>query len=117
MSQHRRMQERTDQWHPEPPPHTHPWGVWTTHELRALRTRLHELQTILEEVTDELDRRSYLIEVEKEAARDSWTTLLKGLMSNPALPYFGALGVLLLATWISGDRKGALETAKSMLQK
>lgn len=113
---HRRLPDRTDQWHPEPPPHTHPWGIWTTHELRALRTRLSELQNILEEVTDELDRRAYLIEAEK-AQRDSWASLLKGLLSNPALPYFGALGVLMLATWASGDRKGAIETAKSMLQK
>ena len=75
---------------------------------------MHELQSILEEVTDELDRRSYLIEAEKEAARDSWASLI---MSNPALPYFGALAALLLATWLSGDRKGALETARSMLQK
>ena len=75
-----------------------------------------ELQNILEEVTDELDRRAYLIEAEK-AQRDSWASLIKGLLSNPALPYFGALGALMLATWASGDRKGALETAKSMLQK
>lgn len=114
---HRRLPDRTDQWHPEPPPHTHPWGIWTTHELRALRTRLSELQTILEEVTDELDRMAYLIEAEKQAAKDSWGAFGRALLSNPTVPYFGALVVLLLATWASGDRKGALETAKSMLQK
>lgn len=114
---HRRLKDRADQWHPEPPPHTHPWGVWTTHELRALRQRLHELQTILEEVTDELDRRAWMIQAEKEAAQDSWASIIKAILSNPTLPYFAALGVLLLATWLSGDRKGALETAKSMLQK
>ena len=114
---HRRLQDRTDQWHPEPPHHIQPWGGWTTHEIQALRRRLHDLQTILEAVTDELDRRALMIEAEQKAAQDSWNTLIRSVLSNPTLPYFAALGVLLLATWVSGDRKGAIETAKSMLQK
>lgn len=114
---HRRLQERHDRWNPEPPEHTQPWGGWTTHEIQTLRLHLHDLQDILRDVTDELDRRALMIEAEQKAARDSWGTLIRSLLSNPTLPYFGALAVLLLATWLSGDKKGALETAKSMLTK
>ena len=78
---------------------------------------MHDLQDILRDVTDELDRRALMIEAEQKAHRESWGHLFKALLSNPALPYFAGLGVLLLAMWLSGDRKGALETAKSMLQK
>ena len=114
---HRRLQQRQDRWNPEPPEHTQPWGGWTTHEIQTLRLHLHDLQDILRDVTDELDRRALMIEAEQKAHRESWGHLFKALLSNPALPYFAGLGVLLLAMWLSGDRKGALETAKSMLQK
>lgn len=114
---HRRLPPQHDTWHPPPPAHSEPWSGWTTHEIQTLRQRLHDLQIILQDVTDELDKHTLMIEAEQKAARDSWGTLIRSLLSNPTLPYFGALAVLLLATWLSGDKKGALETAKSMLTK
>lgn len=114
---HRRLPPQHDTWHPPPPAHSEPWSGWTTHEIQTLRLHLHDLQDILQDVTDELDRRALMIEVEQKAQQESWGHMVKALLSNPALPYFAGLGVLLLAMWLSGDRKGALETAKSMLQK
>jgi len=114
---HRRLPPQHDTWHPPPPAHSEPWSGWTTHEIQTLRLHLHDLQDILQDVTDELDRRALMIEAEQKAQQESWGHMVKALLSNPALPYFAGLGVLLLAMWLSGDRKGALETAKSMLQK
>ena len=87
---HRRLQERHDRWNPEPPEHTQPWGGWTTHEIQTLRLHFARLARYLEDVTDELDRRALMIEAEQKAARDSWGTLIRSLLSNPTLPYFGA---------------------------
>lgn len=107
-----------DPWNPPPPEHIQPWSGWATHEMRDLSRRLHDFQIILQDVTEELDRRALMIEAEKKARKDrSGLAILTALFSNPALPYFGALAVLLLATWVSGDRKGALDTAKSILTK
>ena len=111
------MPDRQDHWSPEPPEHTQPWGGWITHENQASKQQLIDLRNILLDVIEELDRRALMIEAEQKAHQESWGHLFKALLSNPALPYFGGLGVLLLAMWVSGDRKGALETVKSMLQK
>lgn len=115
---HRRPPSHQPSWNPPPPEHIQPWSGWATHEMRDLSRRLHDFQDILKDVTDELDRRALMIEAEQKAKKHrSGLALLTALLSNPALPYFGALAVLLLATWVSGDRKGALDTAKSILTK
>lgn len=107
---------RPDQrWNPQPPPHTEPWGGWATHEMIDLRARLHDLQRLLEEVTDELDRRADLIEAERKAKLKPALPILSSIASNPALPYFAALALLTSTIWLSGDKEKAIEVARENL--
>lgn len=113
---HKRLQDRTDQWHPVPPTHIHPWGEWTTHEIKSLRTRLHDLQLLLESVTDELDRRALMIEAEAKSKETRHVLhWLQVIMSSPTTPYLASLVVLLL-TMLS-NKPAAIDLAKELLRK
>jgi hypothetical protein len=100
-------------WNPLPPEHTQPWGGWATHEMISLRARLADLQQLLEEVTDEMDRRADLIEAEKK--NKTALTLLTALLANPALPYFAALALLTSTLWLSGNKQVAIDIARDQL--
>lgn len=112
---HRKIKQDRASWSPPPPDHTQPWGGWATHEMHQLRARLHDLQTVLEDVTDEMDRRAMLIDAERKARAPTFLSLVGALASNPVVPYCGALVLLILGTWISGDRQGAISIAKDLL--
>ena len=113
---HERLKDRTDHWHPAPPHHTQPWGGWTTHEILSLRRRLHDLQTILESVTDELDRRALMIEAEaKHKETRHALQWLQIIMSSPMTPYLASLAVLLL-TMLS-NKPAAIDLAKELIRK
>lgn len=101
-----------ERWNPSPPDSTQPWGGWATHEMITLRAQLSDLQRLLEEVTDELDRRADLIERERKTSLMAFLTALAG---NPVLPYFAALALLTSVMWVSGDKQGAVEIAKERL--
>lgn len=111
----KRLPDRTDQWNPEPPHHTQPWGGWTTHEILSLRRRLHDLQSILEEVTDELDRRALMIEAEAKSKDRHIMYWLQVILSSPTTPYLASLVVLLL-TMLSNN-PAAIDLAKELLRK
>lgn len=82
----------------------------------ALRKRLHDLQLILESVTDELDRRALMIEAEAQSKEKrhalQW---LQIIMSSPMTPYLASLVVLLL-TMLS-SKPAAIDLAKELLRK
>lgn len=111
---HNRPSHETS-WAPDPPPHTHPWGGWATHEIRSLSARLHALQNILEEVTDELDRRALLIEAEAKAKQRPALHWLQVVLSSPSTPYLASLVVLLFTMLV--NKPAAVDIAKGLLSK
>jgi hypothetical protein len=80
-----------------------------------LRAHLHDLQRLLEDVTDEMDRRADLIDAERKAKALASRPILSSIASNPALPYFAALALLTSTIWLSGDRERAIEVARENL--
>ena len=113
MSQHK--VPRPNHWAPKPPHHTHPWGGWATHEIKSLSAQLHALQDILQEVTDELDRRALMIEAESKAKDRNVLHWLQVVMSSPTTPYLASLVVLLL-TMLS-SKPAAVDLARELLRK
>ena len=98
---HRRRHLDQEQWRPEVPPHTHPWGSWATWAILEAHQRGKETDERMTALEEDLARRKEVI----EAAAVSRVSTLEWL--DPIKPHLWKVVlviILMLGSWISTGR-------------